>query len=558
MGGSLSRRYVVVGRRAGRSLVRTVRRYYDNLLQHRMLLPAILVIVCLAVPTGVGWNIHLSRQAAERAALNASQNLVALVARDVENKVAVFDIYLRGLVATFPGDGPLVWSRSRHEIILELARELPELGAIVILDPEGRPVEAIPPLQARNALAAGNPLPAWFTELVTGQRRELYVGAPEQSLTGDGPAMALSRRIEGPNGDFRGVAMIELHISFFDRLVSKVELGREGVIWAAWANRTIIIRRPSVGDRGDTGVDVSRSPNWSYFAADGRGSYTAISAIDRIKRLYAFERIDPLPISIAVGESVSEVFAEWRLRSAVSILLTAALWCALLGVAILIRREAIQRNRVEEKLLLQSETDTLTGLANRRRFEKTIEIEIRRAQRNRTPVSVLMIDVDKFKLLNDRLGHSFGDEVLRVVAERLQSAIKRPGDLAARVGGDEFAILLPATSSGGALKVAEAARSAVEAHRFPDGSGTTITIGVATADDLDALSTPNLIRCADQALYAAKDAGRNRVAGMICSGGRCATVDLAALQTFDEVPQTGGDALTGRGAAQVEFREREA
>ncbi|MFM9859140.1 GGDEF domain-containing protein, partial [Pseudoxanthobacter sp. M-2] len=125
--------------------------------------------------------------------------------------------------------------------------------------------------------------------------------------------------------------------------------------------------------------------------------------------------------------------------------------------------------------------------------------------------------------------HSFGDEVLILVAERLQSAIKRPGDLAARVGGDEFAIVLPATGSGGALKVAEAARSAVEAHRFPDGSGTTITIGVATADDLDALSSSDLMRAADRALYAAKDEGRNRVTGMVCSTGHCATVDLAAL-----------------------------
>lgn len=223
MGERLLRQCVVVGRRAGRTITRAVGHCYNHVSQARLLLPVIVVIACLIIPAGVGWNIHLSRQATERAALHASQNLVALVAHDVGNKVAVFDIYLRGLVATFPGDGPLVWSPSRQEILLELADELPEHGSIVILDPDGHPVEAIPPLQARTAPEAGHPRPAWFTELVTGPRRELYVGAPEQSLTGDGPVMALSRRIEGTQGALRGAAMIELRLSFFDRLVSRME-----------------------------------------------------------------------------------------------------------------------------------------------------------------------------------------------------------------------------------------------------------------------------------------------------------------------------------------------
>ena len=493
--------------------------FYDNVLRRRWLLPAILIITCLVVLVGVGLNVKLSKHSAELLALQPSRNLVAAAANDISGTVSVFDVYLRALLATHPGDRSLIPSRFQWDMLLELTSEIPDLGALVIVDRDGHLERIAPLLQPRNSAAADLSHFAWFTELVTETGHGLYVGAPQQSLNGSGQVLPLSRRIEGPNGELLGVAMIELRIAFFDRLVSKVDLARDGVIWIAWANRTIIIRRQSLADKGGTGVDVSHSPNWRYIEIASKGSYTAISSVDGVERVYAFERVDPLPISVAVGTSVGEVFAEWRRGSAVSVALAVALCSALFGIVVLMRRENAQRSRVEKELLLQSETDPLTGLANRRRFDKAMELETRRARRNRAPVSVLMIDIDKFKLLNDRLGHSFGDEVLRVVADRLQASIKRPGDLAARVGGDEFAILLPATGSTGAVKVAEAARSAVEAHRFRDGSGTTITVGTATADDLDTLASSDLVDAADRALYAAKDEGRNRISSITCSAG---------------------------------------
>ncbi|MDN0076991.1 PleD family two-component system response regulator [Crenobacter sp. SG2303] len=161
-------------------------------------------------------------------------------------------------------------------------------------------------------------------------------------------------------------------------------------------------------------------------------------------------------------------------------------------------------------------SDGLTGLANRRYFDEYLNAEWRRARRQQMPFSVLMIDVDNFKLYNDSYGHIAGDIVLKKVADALLNAIGRSTDLVARFGGEEFAILLPNTPSDGAELLAEKARHAVETLAIscvPSDSGQVVTISVGGAtlipDHDDAAL--NLIEAADLALYEAKRLGKNRV-----------------------------------------------
>lgn len=160
--------------------------------------------------------------------------------------------------------------------------------------------------------------------------------------------------------------------------------------------------------------------------------------------------------------------------------------------------------------------DSLTLLANRRRIDAAIAAELKRAQRSAAPLSLLMIDVDRFKQFNDLYGHSAGDECLRRVGAALKQAERRSGDLAGRWGGEEFVLLLPHTDGRGAEVVAQSVRQAIEgldiAHQGHEAGHVTVSIGVASLDwTTGSHAAAALVDCADRALYRAKHGGRNRV-----------------------------------------------
>jgi diguanylate cyclase (GGDEF)-like protein len=173
------------------------------------------------------------------------------------------------------------------------------------------------------------------------------------------------------------------------------------------------------------------------------------------------------------------------------------------------RGQAEQRAQDLEDL---AAVDGLTGLYNRRHFEALARAEFARCQRYHRPLSMLMIDVDHFKLVNDRFGHAAGDRVLKAIAE-ICGAAKRDSDVLGRLGGEEFALLLPETTSEAARAFAERLRSGVrECPVVIDGETivATVSIGVAGATPRTS-GIEALLRAADQALYEAKRAGRNRV-----------------------------------------------
>ncbi len=172
--------------------------------------------------------------------------------------------------------------------------------------------------------------------------------------------------------------------------------------------------------------------------------------------------------------------------------------------------------RLLEESRSQAATDGLTGLPNRRSFVDRLDEMLQRSARFDTPVSLLMLDVDHFKRVNDTYGHPVGDQVLRKLSELLRNSVRDAVDMASRFGGEEFAVLLENTSHDGAANLAERLREALAAETFVhvEGSNTipfqvTMSIGVATANG--GCEPAALVERADQALYQAKESGRDRV-----------------------------------------------
>ena len=154
-------------------------------------------------------------------------------------------------------------------------------------------------------------------------------------------------------------------------------------------------------------------------------------------------------------------------------------------------------------------TDHLTGLANRRRFERQMEREVGRTMRFERPFSLLMIDIDNFKNLNDSFGHDAGDDAIRRISRVLREGT-RGIDLAARIGGEEFAVLLVETNQEGGFEVAERLRLAIRSLEIPSGAQLTASFGVAECPT-DAQTAADILKAADIALYEAKRQGRDRV-----------------------------------------------
>jgi diguanylate cyclase (GGDEF)-like protein/PAS domain S-box-containing protein len=175
-----------------------------------------------------------------------------------------------------------------------------------------------------------------------------------------------------------------------------------------------------------------------------------------------------------------------------------------------------QLAEVTQRLEALAQQDALTGLANRRAFDDALSREYGQAKRNDDSLGLITIDVDFFKLFNDRYGHPAGDECLRRIAEAITASLRRPGDLAARYGGEEFLVLMPETDEAGTAMIGERIRQAVlqlriehqaSAHRFA-----TVSVGVASIGPDDFESGPEtVIHRADRALYTAKRRGRNAV-----------------------------------------------
>ncbi len=397
---------------------------------------------------------------------------------------------------------------AKQRVMNTIAESTDYVGNVLELDTEGRVVRSAHP-------SAADVIPLEDRDYFAMQRDNpnlgLYVSQPFRSrLRGGDPSIALSRRLTRPDGSFGGVIVIVVRLAYIEAFFSNIDMGQNGALLLMSTEGRILTRQPPKEGQGAIGTDLSRSDVFLRMRNEQSGAFVAPAAVDGVARYYTFAHIPQQPLIVNVAFAMGDLFQDWWRRSIVIGAMTVLTCLIIVMLAALLRRELYRRARAEARLARLSLTDGLTGLANRRRFDEVIEREWRRCGRTGAPLSLLMIDVDRFKQLNDQHGHALGDEVLRVVAQVIGESIRRPGDCAARYGGEEFAVILPDTESAGALFIAEKIRATAEAKDV-GLPRITISIGARSIRPSQETTIGNFQEEADKALYRAKAEGRNRV-----------------------------------------------
>ena len=459
-----------------------------------------------------------SRKDAWDEAQQASTNLSIALERDVGRNLAIYDLSLQGAVGAVQLAGiDQVSPAIRHTAMFDQSSKAEYLGALLILDVAGNVVADSTSVVPHNMNLANEDYFAVHRQLADAG---LFVSRPfNNPMMGGEPTVAISRRLSDEDGRFHGVVMGALRLAYFEHLFQDLNLGPHGSMTIFRTDGRIIANYPEVG--GDMDSDLAGSAMFSQLSAARDGNFVENGPFDGVERLYTFRRVAELPLILSVGISVRGVYATWRHKAAVISIMLAVLCGTSIMLCGLFRREMTRRLNAEQALVgaaaelsVMASTDALTNLQNRRAFEVELHREWRRVSRGSKQIALLMLDADWYKLYNDRYGHQEGDRALQSIAACIRKSLSRPCDVGARYGGEEFVALLPDTDLNGAIGVAEAIRGALEAmdiaHAESPIGRLTLSIGLAVANPV--LTEPDmLIKAADEALYAAKRSGRNRV-----------------------------------------------
>ncbi|UJX45297.1 sensor domain-containing diguanylate cyclase [Xanthobacter sp. YC-JY1] len=399
----------------------------------------------------------------------------------------------------------------RQRVLFRRAGDAHDFGVMLVLDAQGNVVfdDAEDDLSAINFADRD-----YFRVQKVSPNAGVYVSRPFVSrLASAEPAIAISERLNAPDGSFAGVVVATIRLIYFQQLFERVKLPPGGIIRLTRTDGTVILRYPSTDGRGNVGDSIPPDPSPPQRAGAADDWWVETSRLDGERRFLRTAYIEGFQLAVTVGLSARRQFRGWYFRAAVTLALTLTV-SLLLAMTVSALATSLRRSReMERQLERMAITDSLTGLPNRRALDLTLDVEMQRSRRERRELAVLMIDIDHFKRVNDTHGHTVGDAVLAEVAHRVQRAACRPGDFVCRYGGEEFVVVLPETPAAGAELVGERIRAGVAATAvMTHGLAIEITVSVGIAVQRADDGPGELVARSDKALYTAKRAGRNRVA----------------------------------------------
>jgi diguanylate cyclase (GGDEF)-like protein len=403
---------------------------------------------------------------------------------------------------------------------------LPFVRAIWVLDVNGNMIHDSDNLPGHYNLAGRD----YFRAQRDNPSQGLFVGSPVISPLGVW-FMGTSRRINHPDGTFAGVVAAAVEPHYFEQFYASIKVGKSGVLALIRPDGTVIARSPPA--KSLIGKVLNLSPKFlSLQATADSGTYRNASVVDGIDRIYSFRKISDRPIVALVGLGAAESLESWRRTAIANGLAAFALICliAWLGLTILReleRRSSLNKTLRDAQLLLESTNrelgfsnsqlkraahfDALTSLPNRVLLDDRLQQAMSHCVRRNQSLAVAYLDLDGFKVINDKHGHNVGDQLLIAVAQRMSNVL-REGDTLARIGGDEFvAVLVDLEASHDCEPILfRLLQAAVEPVQIGDVVlQVSASIGV-TVYPQDGSDSEQLMRHADQAMYQAKQAGKNR------------------------------------------------
>jgi diguanylate cyclase (GGDEF)-like protein len=472
---------------------------------------------------GVAYVTSVERAKILEGAIQQSDNLVRLFEENTVQTFERFDrtlLLLRKSLEDDPDHFDLRDWAERTALVGDLTIQLALIG------PDGFQI-------ATTADYDGPPLylgdREHFLAQVDAVADKLFISKPVLGRSSGKWSIQFSRKVRRPDGSFGGVIVISLDPNFVDTFYETVDLGEHGSVTIRNLDAVILARRGVVGDT--VGRKAARQGFRDALADAAVGHYWSGGGVDGLNRLVAYRVSDKFPLIFSVGRADSSIFKGLE-RNRITYIAIATIMTFLVLIAIglgihhqkrldgvrdnLRRSEADARERARELEVKSREIahiahhDILTGLANRILLHERIDQAFARSRRHRESFAILCLDLDRFKIANDTLGHQAGDALLQQVAGRLRQCA-RDVDTVARVGGDEFVVLQ--TNVAEAPEVTALAKRILLAVSAPYDVGgnpvvISVSIGVAVAPS-DGASTDRLLRNADLALYCAKTNGRN-------------------------------------------------
>jgi len=473
---------------------------------------AIAAAITVACITAIA--LYQMRLDAFARARDGADNLSLILQRDIERNIEVYELSINAVIDGVNDAVVLrLPSQIRQRVLFDRSTNAKDMGALLVTNSAGD-VEidsrSVPPSKVNLSDQD------YFTIQQQSADAGLVISKPFSShLTTTEMSVGLSQRLTDSHGQFAGIVVGTLRLNYFRRLFDGMTLGNHGSLTLLRPDGTVLMRRPY--NPKDIGRSIAGVPAFKPLLQADQGSYIGTAALDGAQRLYSFRHIGKYPLIVVVGLATEDIYAEWNRRAWAIGGAVTVLDFLIVVISALFAKQFRRRLIVEHQLRLLANTDSLTGVGTRRSLESALNVEWRRASRNRQHLSVLMVDADNFKSFNDQYGHATGDEALRIIAHCIVDSIRRPGDFVGRYGGEEFCVLLPHTDLRGAVQVAEKIRAAVlSTNKANFGSPIgrlSVSIGVAAFDGnpLPGETADQLVHLADQRLYEAKAAGRNTV-----------------------------------------------